>query len=157
MGRPFLEKGFPGTAAPFGTDVLIALFPPAYHLGNEFRRILQIGIHDDGRITGQIIDACRHGDFLAKITGQIDVRHAVILLPQFVHNRKRPILTAVIDKHKLEIIGRNPIDDGCRAAIKLVQHSLFIITRHQNRNQLPSLSSLHFIHFLSHFLRPFLI
>lgn len=120
MGRPLLKERLPCPATTLSTDILIALFPPGNHFWNQFRRILQISIHDNRRIPRQIVDASNHSDFLAKITGQIDIRHAAVFFVKFPHNIQCLIFAAVIDEHELEIILRDISNHLRQTLVELV-------------------------------------
>lgn len=130
MGRPFLKERFPGPTAPLSTDILIALLPPGNHFWNQFRRILQIGIHNNRRIARQIIDASNHSDFLAEIARQIDIRYATVLFMKLPHNIQRMIPAAIIDEHELEIIPRYTVNDLYRTPVKFMKNCFFVITRY---------------------------
>ena len=95
----------------------------------------QIRIHDDCCIALQIVNPRNHGDFLAEIAGQIDIRDARIFRAQFPHDSQRLIAAAIIDKDKLKIVaGKAPYHLRC-TRIKLPQYSLLIVAWYQDRNQ----------------------
>lgn len=68
MARPLLEERFALTVAPAGRDVAVAFFPPGDHVRQQFRRVLEVGVHDDQGVAFGVVHAGQHGRFLAEIT-----------------------------------------------------------------------------------------
>ena len=56
-----------------GVDIIIALFPPFDHLGDEFGRLLAIGVHNHHGITTGVIESGSHRNFLAKVSRKIQI------------------------------------------------------------------------------------
>jgi len=78
-GREPFEPGF---ALPFGAhgiDHFVALFPLFCQFMDNFRRILQIGIDDNDRVTPRIIPARSDGNLVPEIAGKNDRAYQLIL------------------------------------------------------------------------------
>ena len=85
-----------------GKDIFVA-FPPTRdkHL-DQFRRMLQIGIHDDGRGTPRMIETGRYGDLLAEIPAQRQGANARVRGMSGAQPLERIVGRSVVDKDDLE-------------------------------------------------------
>src|SRR2546423_1437762 len=57
LARQELEARLAGTAEPHAVDDLEPLLPPLDHLGDDFGRILQIGVDHHHRVSARVVDA----------------------------------------------------------------------------------------------------
>ena len=74
------EPGFAGPFGAHGINHFVALAPFCDHLEHHFGRILQVGVHDDHRITLRKVRAGRNRHLVAKITTKVDYLNTLILL-----------------------------------------------------------------------------
>ena len=61
-----------------GVDDVVALLPFGDHLEHDFGRVLQIGVHDDDRAAGGVIEPGRDRDLMAEIARQLDEPVALV-------------------------------------------------------------------------------
>lgn len=127
MARPLLEERFPLTVAPAGRDVAVAFFPPGNHVRQQFRRVLEVGVHDDQGVAFGVVHAGQHGRFLAEITRQGHVGHARIFFVELAQNGQGPVAAAVVDEDEGEGVVCQAADDGARPFVELGQDGFFVI------------------------------
>ena len=95
-GRPFQPR-FALAHPALRVDHVEAVAPSGNQRGNDFRRVLQIGVDHDYRVAACVIQAGGDGDFLAEIARQTDRCNAVIGPPKCLDGRPRIVGTAVVD------------------------------------------------------------
>ena len=66
--------------------------------------MLQVCIHDDHAITGNIVKACRHGILLTEVAREVNIADARVILSQFLEDIQRLIHATIIDKEPLPIV-----------------------------------------------------
>src|SRR4051794_20948730 len=68
-GADYLEAGLTEPAHPLAVDHLMAFPPPCYHLSDQLRRILQIGVDDDHGVAGGMLQTGGYRDLMSEIAG----------------------------------------------------------------------------------------
>ncbi|KAG1207451.1 hypothetical protein G6F35_011008 [Rhizopus arrhizus] len=72
VSRGAFQPALPCPAASAHADDVRTLLPGPHHFGNQFRRVLEVGVQQDHRVAFGMDDAGRHGRFLAEIAAQPD-------------------------------------------------------------------------------------
>ena len=107
MCRRTLEPGLAFALGTGAVDIVIALAPQRDEPGNQFRRVLAIGIEDH---RGALLDQVQAGGqsrFLAEVARQPHQRDACIGGGEFLQHRPGAVAAAVIDVQHAAI---DPID-----------------------------------------------
>ena len=73
----------------------------AQHLGDELGRVLQVGIHDDHAVAGDVIEAGQHGSFLAVVAREVEVVDAGVFLVEAGQDGQCVVAAAVVDEEHL--------------------------------------------------------
>lgn len=68
--RPKLEGGFAVAGGADPVDNLVAFAPLCDHLGDHFRRILQVGVDQHDGVAIGVIEASGDGDLVAEVARQ---------------------------------------------------------------------------------------
>ena len=84
-----------------GVDDFEAGLPLGDEVGEHFRRVLEVGVHDDDRLAAGVVHPRRHRPFLAEVPGQPDQLDAVVVALQLQHGLGRTVAAAVVDEEDL--------------------------------------------------------
>ncbi len=88
-------------------DVPATLAPALHHLGQQRRRMLQVGVHHDARIAGSHVEAGGDGAFLAEVARQPKGDQFRDLGLERRHRLPRPIRRSIVHHDDLEgVAGR---------------------------------------------------
>ena len=120
---------------PLRAHIVIALPPPADHLRNEFRRMLQVRIHEDHRVALRVVQPGEHGRFLPEIPGKADVRHPRIFFREPPDDAERPVPTAVIHEKEPEPAVRHRREDLPHFRMKFFQYLLLVVAGDDDRDR----------------------
>jgi len=101
VGGDFFEPAFTFALEALGIDHVIAVAPLFDQLRDQLRRVLQVCVDDDCRITVAVIQARGEGDLLAEVAAQFYDGDARIVLFEPVEYLQCGVATAVIDKDNL--------------------------------------------------------
>mgnify|MGYP007121799806 CR=1 FL=1 len=74
------------------------LLPVLQHPVYKFGRVLQVGIHYHAAVSGGVVEACKHGDFLAEVAREVHEIYPAVRLSELADNVECPVAAAVIDK-----------------------------------------------------------
>ena len=77
--------------------------PTLQHLRDDFGRILEVGVHNDGGIAGRALQAGGNGDLMAEIAGEREYAHARIGAVELPQDVQRGIAAAVVYVDALEV------------------------------------------------------
>ena len=82
---------------PLRADHLRAGAPARNHLGDQFRRVLKVAVHDDRRVRSRRRQSGGYRRLLAEVSRQVDQRKARILPVMLEHDRERTVGASVVD------------------------------------------------------------
>ena len=105
LGGAALEGGLAGAGAAHRIDDVG--LPPLHlgdHLGEQFGRILEVGVDDQDALARAQIEAGGQRELVAVIARQVDRDQARIALGQRLHHRPAAVARAVVDQHDLIIL-----------------------------------------------------
>lgn len=131
--RP-LEQGLSG---PFGTlaiDDLGTAIHQLHHVGEEFGRVLEIGIDQQDTVAARRLQAGHHGHLLPEVAPQPDADDMGVPSCQVRDHLPRPVGRAVIDQDDLEVPGRRRHGGRARAAMELADRLVFVETGRDDRH-----------------------
>ena len=98
------------------------------HVRNQFRRMLQVRIHKNQKVSSGIVQTCRHGSFMSKISGKMNDTNPIRMLCRNLVQYKRTfIYRAVIHKKKLQIIFSADSFINRRASLEKFLQACFLI------------------------------
>ena len=83
-----------------GDDLVVALLVAPHELGDQLRRVLQVGVHDDDGVTGGGPQAGEHGRLLAEVAAERDDPHARAKLGDGQGPFQRRILAAIVNENE---------------------------------------------------------
>lgn len=150
LGRQFFEGRLAAARAALGVHVVVAFKPAFDQFRDQLRRMLQVGVHEDGAVAARVVDGGRQRDLLAEVARKAQVAHAGVLRRQGAHNFKRGIGAAVVHEKQLEVAVPHAADDAAEALVQRPQVLLLVVKRHRHGKQRPSSPSL-----LGHAIAPF--
>jgi len=104
-GGKTLDNAFARPGSPLGKNNLVALLPFLNELGDEFGRVLKVGINNNDSVAGGVIDAGGGGDLMAKISAEEDVFDVSVPLDKLGDDAAGLVGTAVVDEDKLVAFG----------------------------------------------------
>ena len=137
MGRDAFEIGFLGPLQPLTHDDFIAFAPFGNERGDNFRRILKIGIDNDGGIAGRRSKTRRNRILVPEVARQTNDANVGARVANVLQNVRRAILAAVIDEDDF-IIGGDAGQYRSKARVGRFDDLLFVEAGNDNR-QLHSL------------------
>ena len=91
-----LERRFAMALGSLRVGDVVALTIAREHLGDDFRRILQIGVHDHDGVAGCVIQARGERRRVAEVPREVDELDPVIPGGPFRQQRGRAVATAVV-------------------------------------------------------------
>jgi hypothetical protein len=106
--------------------------PGAHHVGNEFGRVLQIGVDDHHGIAVGVVEAGAHRDFLAEVARQVDEGDARVSFPQRHEQRPCAVAAAVVDIDDFGA-GAERIEHRSEPTVELRQYGLLVVDRDDDR------------------------
>ena len=116
-----------------GVDDVAARAPVVEHLGDQLRRILEVGVeHHDGIARG-VVEAGGQRRLVAEVARQVDDAHARVGGRDAVERLRRAVGRAVVDEHELE---REPVERAADARVELVDRRLLVVDRCDDAQQL---------------------
>jgi hypothetical protein len=118
MGGDALEPAFACARQTARIDDVVALLPFGDHLFDDFRRVLQVGIHDDDRCALRRVHAGGDGDLVAEIARQADIAEARVALGERLQHDGAGIAAPVVDQDRL----RRPAKPGEQQVEPAQQH-----------------------------------
>ncbi len=102
-GARLLEQGLALTARALAVDDVEALLAPqAEHLGDHFRRILEVGVDDDNGLPARVVEPGGDGELVAEVAREGDEAEARVFGLELLEQRAGPVGAAVVDEHDLE-------------------------------------------------------
>ncbi|MPN43280.1 hypothetical protein SDC9_190839 [bioreactor metagenome] len=104
------------------------------HLVDQSGRMLQVGVHDDDRIALRVGQARVHRGFLTEVAAETHVFDPRVTFVVGLHHLQRAVTTSVVDQDQfeLDIGGVDSLEDLCD---QRVEHRLFVVARHHDRQQ----------------------
>jgi hypothetical protein len=121
------------TISAFGEHHIGALLPLGNQLRDDADRILQVHVHGDHCIAGGVFQAGKQRRFLAEIAREVDQQHLFIDLCQRLGLLSRPVSTAVVDEHDLDLT-RVKFQFATHRLMEQTDRLLFIEYRNNQRN-----------------------
>ena len=98
-GGPAFKLGFAFARQSARVNDVITLFPSRNHVADNFRRILEIGVHYDDGFASAHIHTGGDRDLVAEIPRQLDVTIAVIAFRFRLKHNRAAVGATVVDKN----------------------------------------------------------
>ena len=92
-------------------DYVRSLLPHFQHFWNQFRRMLQIGIHDNDRSTGGEFETGGQGSLMTKIAGKMQNLDSGVLGMKFLQHFPSIVGASIIHEHDFPSV-RQPVEFG---------------------------------------------
>jgi len=132
-GCPALEKRVvPSRGTPRVDDVEAAL-PLRQQIGDEFRRVLQVGVHDDDGIAVGAPEPGGQGGLVAEVARQIDDRDARVALACGQQQRQGTVARTVVDRDQTELVVQ-AVKDREQGIQEQREHGFFVVGRNDHIN-----------------------
>jgi hypothetical protein len=97
----FLRPGLPAPVDTFAVNHVITVAPLSKEGMHQLRRVLQVRVDDNDRLAPGVIQARGNGDFLAKVSTQLDHRNGRVLCANGAEQLCGTVGAAVIDVNDL--------------------------------------------------------
>lgn len=132
VGRGFLQEGFALPGPPGRVDDIETLLPLVNQGGDQFRRILQIGVDDDDGVAARDIQSRGQCGFLAEIPAQFDDADFLIGAPYCPEHIEGPIPASIVHVDNFRRIGKGS-QDGAETRMEQGQDLLLIENGNDHR------------------------
>ena len=127
---PEFERALARPLGALRVGDVITFLPAREHRLDQFRRILQVGIHDHDRITRGVFESGGGGNLLPEIARETQAAHARVGARQLVQDARGFILAAVVHEDELERAGAlQAIRDLSETAMRFRQNGRFVVAR----------------------------
>ncbi len=116
-----------------GVDHLVAFAPLGDQIGDDLRRVLQVGVDDDDGVAARVIHPGGDRNLVAEVPRKVEDDDVLrVLRVERVHQLRRLVAAAVVDEHQLPGFAqaRHHIAD---ALIEFFDELFFIVNRRDNR------------------------
>src|SRR4030095_14579607 len=107
-------------------DNVVTLIVQLYKLRNDLRRVLQVAIHHHRSITVDVVESCRQGSLVPKITRKRDDSDTRVVLRGLLEQFESVIGTAIVHKHYFVRASRELVENPAHSAQYFRQDGLFI-------------------------------
>ena len=120
-GPPLEPAGVARVVFADGVHDAVSLKPRGKHLGDQFRRMLQVGVHHDHRVAPGELQARADGALVAEVPRQADDLDPRVLAGELAKDGHRIVLAAVVDEEDLVgKAGRGWLPAGRRRAFERI-------------------------------------
>ncbi|MGC4030993.1 MAG: hypothetical protein QM754_04500 [Tepidisphaeraceae bacterium] len=115
-------------------DDVGTLVHEAHHVGQEFGRVLQVGVDDEDAVAGAQRQARRERQLMAVVAGEFDGFDARVVACQFRHQRPGEVFRAVVDEHEFVRPPAGPADVA-EAAVRLAKALGLVVAGYDDRKR----------------------
>lgn len=130
---------FAGAAQAGGVDDFHfrVIAPARDQFGDQFGRVLKVGVHVDDRVAFRVTHPCQHALRNAEVIRHVD-NDEIVSRPELVHQDiERSIRGIVVDKNQLIIMNDALVpfrpQHGAQAPDECGQDGLFVVERQHDR------------------------
>ncbi len=127
-----LEGGLALALLAHRVDDVGALAPLGDHLGDQLRRVLQVGVDHRDDVADRVLQAGGERGLVAEVARQVDDAHARVGRGHAVEQLGRAVGAAVVDEHQLELVVG---DRGARARDELLDQLLLVVDGRHHAEQ----------------------
>src|SRR5262245_4535555 len=92
--------------SPAAVHDLIPFTPAGDHVGNDARRVLQIGVDDDQRIAGCVLHAGGDSRLVVEISGEAGESDATVGARRGAQPFERPVGRPIVNEQQLQVFGQ---------------------------------------------------
>src|SRR5690606_15694043 len=132
-----LEPGFAAALVALAIDHVSTGIHHRSHLGQQLRRILQVGVNDQHTLATAEIEPRAQRNLVAIIAGEIDDDNMGVLVGKGIQLRQRAVAGAVIDVDDLLILLSYDLAYSRNSAVEFGYAGFFIVTVRYNGEFFP--------------------